>query len=152
MNELDKITLDEQVRDVQIRLAESGEPCIASLYHERSKRYRREQSGVPPVLFDFDILPAFTRRAFKEYRLAKRITLPEQQELDAPPLDTVILNRRTIRAFAMRQMTLYQISNLLGLSYRVINPADLADLIIQFIRLNLLIRHNESPRTFLTQK
>lgn len=113
----------ERMGDVQARLAESSAHSVASLYHEQSKRWPRSLS-LPFAAVANDLLSDFSRSAFKEYRLSPRIPLLEPQALPIP-LDELILRRRTVRAFTGQAVTREQISTLLALSYRILQPAAL---------------------------
>jgi SagB-type dehydrogenase family enzyme len=117
---------------IQADLAQSSESSLASLYHEQSKRWPSGRAN-PPVLFDRQRLPEFSRSAFKEYRLAGRVALPEPQPLSVA-LDRAILARRTMRSFAGLALNLGQVGTLLGLSYRIMDAAALG------------VRSNEIPR------
>jgi SagB-type dehydrogenase family enzyme len=108
---------------VQADLAQLSEPSQASLYHEASKRWPGG-GALPSVIFDHNLLPEFSRSAFKEYERARRLPLPEPQSLSIG-LDQAILARRTIRSFSGLALNLEQVGTLMGLSYRVNDAAAL---------------------------
>ena len=118
--------LNQYVTMIQSQYASQEQPLVASLYHEASKRHNPLQP-VSPVPFDADYLPAFSYRAYKEYRLAPRIQLPQWPEIAGISLDKLLTNRRTIRSFASRSLLPQQLSAVLGLSYRVTNPEAVID-------------------------
>jgi SagB-type dehydrogenase family enzyme len=107
-----------QFEHIQTQLAQKE--SHASLFHEQSKT-RPNVLFAPPVNFDPALLPDFSRRAFKEYRLAPRISLPEAQPLPVS-LDKLIRQRRTIRRFTNVAVTLEETAGQLALSYRVTKP------------------------------
>lgn len=108
---------------IQMQLARTETASVASLFHEQSKM-RPNTLFVPPAKFDTGSLPEFSRRAFKEYRLAPRTLLPEAQSLPIS-LDQLILKRQTIRKFTTQAVSLEQVATQLALSYRIkqANPA-----------------------------
>jgi SagB-type dehydrogenase family enzyme len=97
----------------QLRQTESQ----ASLFHEQSKT-RPNVLYTPPVQFDPAVLPDFSRSAFKEYRLAPRISLPETEPIPVS-LDRLILQRRSVRRFTNETVRLEEAAAQLALSYRV---------------------------------
>lgn len=117
------MTILQELDHIQMQLAQKETCSVASLFHEQSKM-RPNTLFMPPAHFDSDKLPEFSRRAFKEYRLAPRILLPEAQSLPVS-LDQLILKRQTTRKFTTQAIHLDQVATQLALSYRIkqFNPA-----------------------------
>src|SRR5205823_13694548 len=81
-------------RRVQSRPA--SVPVISELYHENTKL--GPHAGSHPTEYAVDELAVVTR-AYKEYRLHRRVALP-QPTPTARPFEQVAGARRTVRAFA----------------------------------------------------
>lgn len=90
----------------------------AALFHEQSKTHPHLLRP-PPARYDPDLLPQISQRAYKTYRLAKRVGLPEPQSLPVM-LDELMLARRSAWAFTTQAVTKEAVATQLGLSYRVI--------------------------------
>lgn len=109
--------LNRQFSYVQAQLTQNTS-SVASLFHEQSKTQPNALHS-SPIPFDPGSLPAFSRYAFKEYRLASRIALPEPQTIPVS-LDQLILKRRSTRTFTNQAVMLEQVASQLALSYRII--------------------------------
>ena len=108
----------KHLNDVQMALMQPEKESVASLFHEQSKIQPHVQF-IPPTSFDPALLPEISQRAFKEYRLAPQIALPEPRPLPGS-LDSLILKRRTVRDFTNRAVMLEEMATQLALSYRIL--------------------------------
>lgn len=109
------MTILQELNHIQMQLAETT--CAASLFHEQSKM-QPNVLFAPPAKFDQSHLAEFSQHAFKEYRLAPRIPLPEAEPLPVS-LDQLILERHTIRKFTSQAVSLEQVATQLALGYRI---------------------------------
>lgn len=110
--------ISKHISDVQMQLMQAEDHSTASLFHEQTKA-RPNMVLTSPTQFDPALLPEFSRRAYKEYRLTSKIPLPEAEPLPVS-LDSLILKRRTVRAFTDQAVMLEKVAAQLTLSYRII--------------------------------
>lgn len=126
MSHSDDTMMDAKIYDIQMTLQDTTAAPIASLYHERSKRFP-SVVDVGAVPIKQDLLRQCALRSFKRYCLAKVFSLPEPTAIDGIHLNDLILGRRTLRQFHSQPVTSVQLGTLMALSYRVKSSTNGAD-------------------------
>ena len=107
-------------REVALRPGQSrSDTSIAALFHENTKLHRtiaqRDASQSDYEVPEIDAMAL----AYKRYRLRPKVALPPIPPDKGRPLSEIIAARRTRRAFADRELTLAEVSEILHSSYGI---------------------------------
>ncbi len=130
-------SVDSHISELEISIPQQTAVLAASLYHEQSKRFPQRWVGMWPTSgIDESLLRACSERAYKEYPSKVRHKLLPPQSLETVTLNQLILDRRSIRSFSGKPMSLQSLSTLFALSYRVIPNND----------QNIKVQHPSSRR------
>jgi SagB-type dehydrogenase family enzyme len=117
---------------------ERREEPLSALFHENSKLTPERKLELGMRIAQVQNNPDLLRRmtcSYKSYPHQPQIALPVARLGTVPPLDEIILGRRSARQFeTTKSVTLGELSNLLQLSYGITGSLELGSGIIQYLR------------------